>query len=105
MRRKYKTKEAELEDMLVDKITNLGGIAWKFVSPGTVGVPDRIVMINGKLVFVEMKRPSKQMTEIQKWRRQQIEREGFDVMCLNSEEQVAEFVDRIIKERKYKDAN
>ncbi len=51
-----------------------------------------------------MKRPSKQMTKIQKWRRQQIEREGFKVMCLNSE-QVAEFVDRIIKERKYTDAN
>lgn len=96
--KKNKNSEATLEKRLVTKITNLGGIAWKFTSPGTIGVPDRIIMFQGKLCFVEMKAPGKQMREIQKWRKEQIEREGFPVMCLNSEEQVDEFINCIIRE-------
>lgn len=95
--RKNKTSEATLEKRLVTKITDLGGIAWKFTSPGTIGVPDRIIMFQGKLCFVEMKAPGKQMREIQKWRKEQIEREGFPVMCLSSEEQVDEFVEELIR--------
>lgn len=97
MKRINKTPEAKLEKRLVDKITNLGGLAWKFTSPGTVGVPDRIILFQSKLYFVEMKAPGKEMREIQKWRKTQIEREGFPVICLNSVEQVDAFVDSLVK--------
>ncbi len=36
----------------------LGGVAYKFVSPGNAGVPDRIcVMPEGLVYFVEVKKP------------------------------------------------
>lgn len=37
----------------------------KFVSPGHVGVPDRILMANGQVLFIELKSPGKKATAIQ----------------------------------------
>jgi len=34
-------KESEIEARLVRGVKALGGVAYKFVSPGNVGVPDR----------------------------------------------------------------
>ncbi|WP_303015386.1 VRR-NUC domain-containing protein [Holdemania massiliensis] len=92
----YKTLEAELEKRLVDKVTNLGGLAWKFTSQGTIGVPDRIIMFCGKIFFVEMKAPGKDLREIQQWRKHQLEREGFTVLRLRTKEEVDEFVDSLV---------
>ena len=44
--------ERQVEKYLVDKVHNLGGIAWKFTSPGTAGVPDRIVADQGQHAYV-----------------------------------------------------
>lgn len=96
MSKRYQLLEADLEKRLVKKITDLGGLAWKFTSPGTIGVPDRIILFRGVMVFVEMKAPRKDMRAIQKFRATQIEREGFPVMQLNSVEQVDQFVDWLV---------
>ena len=49
-------KEKEIESYLVRKVKELGGTAYKFVSPGHDGVPDRLVCLPGGLVwFVELK--------------------------------------------------
>lgn len=41
--------EKEIEKYLREEIKKLGGIAYKFVSPGQVGVPDRICLIQDKI--------------------------------------------------------
>ena len=97
-RKSYKTLEADLEKRLVSKVTNLGGLAWKFTSPGTVGVPDRIILFQGRIFFVEMKAPRCDLRDTQKWRKLQIEREGFKVLRLRSEEEVDRFVETLMKE-------
>ena len=49
-------RESELEARLVRGVKAAGGVAYKFVSPGSVGVPDRLVVLpGGKVVFVELK--------------------------------------------------
>ena len=40
--------ENELEKKLRDKVKKLGGKAYKFVSPGNAGVPDRLVVLPRK---------------------------------------------------------
>lgn len=40
-------KESEIEARLVRGVKALGGVAYKFVSPGNVGVPDRVVVLPG----------------------------------------------------------
>lgn len=58
-------RERDIEQILVREVKNLGGRAYKFVSPGNNGVPDRIVVFaDGRVAFVELKakggRPTKQ---------------------------------------------
>lgn len=70
------TTEATLERRVCDYVRRLGGRAFKFVSPGCPGVPDRIcVLPYGRIVFIEVKRPgrenglSKQQKKIMNWLR------------------------------------
>ena len=49
-------RESELERILVDEIRNAGGKAYKWISPGNDGVPDRIVFFpDGEVYFLELK--------------------------------------------------
>lgn len=49
-------REKEIEKILVDEVRGLGGRAYKWVSPGNDGVPDRIVIFPGQWpIFVELK--------------------------------------------------
>ena len=50
-------REKDIEKILVAEVRKLGGRAYKWVSPGNDGVPDRIVIFPGKTpVFVELKK-------------------------------------------------
>lgn len=59
--------EKEIEKRLVKGIKKLGGKAYKFVSPGNAGVPDRIVILPDKQpIFIELKAEKGKLTELQK---------------------------------------
>lgn len=48
--------ETDVERHLKKLVEGLGGIAFKFKSPGYLGVPDRLcVLPSGKIFFVEVK--------------------------------------------------
>ncbi len=50
--------ESTFERKLCAYIKSLGGKAYKWVSPGAPGVPDRIVILpGGRIIFIEVKRP------------------------------------------------
>jgi hypothetical protein len=60
-------KERDIEMYLRDRVKALGGIAYKFVSPGHAGVADRIVLLPGGVVwFVEVKAPDGRMSPLQR---------------------------------------
>lgn len=49
--------ERDVERALVERVQAAGGQAYKFTSPGRRGVPDRIVLLPGRVPeFVELKR-------------------------------------------------
>ena len=51
-------KESTVERNIRRQVEALGGVAWKWVSPGRRGVPDRIRILPGPhIIFVELKRP------------------------------------------------
>lgn len=55
---KRKIKEATIEALFVRECKKLGLRAYKWVSPGCAGVPDRIVVHpDGVVSFVELKAP------------------------------------------------
>lgn len=49
-------REKAIEKLLVQEVKKLGGMAYKWESPGNAGVPDRIVIFPGQRpIFVELK--------------------------------------------------
>ena len=48
-------KESTVERNIRRQVEGLGGVAWKWVSPGRRGVPDRICILPGPhIIFVEL---------------------------------------------------
>lgn len=89
-------REKIIESRLVQEVQSRGSLCWKFTSPGTDGVPDRIVLMpGGKIAFVEVKAPGEKMRALQIRRKQQLERVGFSVYCLDSLEQIRPILDEV----------
>lgn len=82
-------REKKVEEKLVKAVKNMGSLAPKFVSPGFDGVPDRLVLLpHGKIAFIELKAPGKEMRPLQVRRKSQLESLGFSVYCIDSPEQI-----------------
>ena len=88
-------RETAIEAYLRDEIKKLGGKAYKFVSPGNRGVPDRLVLLpGGQALFVELKAPGKESTTLQLKKQGDIRKLGFDVSVIDTKAGVDEFVAR-----------
>ena len=81
--------EKNIERYLVRKVRETGGKAYKFVSPGNAGVPDRLVIFpSGRIVFIELKAPGKIPTNLQKAKHRELEKLKQRVFVIDSKEKV-----------------
>ena len=70
-------KESAIEARLVKGVKALGGRAYKFVSPGNVGMPDRLVILPDRPpLFVELKTETGRLSKRQLYQIAQLERLG-----------------------------
>ncbi len=89
-------RESEIEKKFRQAVVKAGGLCWKFTSPGTAGVPDRVVMLPmGRMAFVELKAPGEKMRPLQLRRKNQLERLGISVYCLDSIEEIPAVIEKI----------
>lgn len=89
-------REKTVEAKLVKAVKSMGGLALKFISPGLDGVPDRLVLLpGGKLAFIELKAPGKELRPLQVRRKRQLEALGFSVYCIDSPEQIGGIIHEI----------
>ncbi len=81
--------EKTIERKFFDEAKAAGGWAPKFTSPGTDGMPDRILLFpGGKIAFVEVKAPGKKPRPLQLTRHAALRRLGFKVFVLDGLEQI-----------------
>ena len=86
-------RERVIEAHLRDGVKRMGGIAYKFTSPGNTGVPDRLVLFpGGRLAFVELKAPGGRLSRMQERQIERIRGLGFRVSVLSSREEVDLFL-------------
>lgn len=82
-------RERNIEAYLRERVKALGGIAYKFVSPGHAGVADRIVLMPGGVVwFVEVKAPGGRLSPLQKLFAARMEELGMNYATVWSREDV-----------------
>lgn len=62
---KSKITESKIEKRFVAYCRTHGLLTYKFSSPAHRGVPDRVVMAGGKVMFLELKRPGNTPTALQ----------------------------------------
>ena len=83
------SRERDIEQKLVKAVKAAGGICPKFVSPGTDGMPDRIILFpGGRIAFAEVKSPGKKPRVLQVRRHGQLRKLGFPVFVLDDPEQI-----------------
>lgn len=84
--------EKEIEEKLLKVVKGLGGKCPKWVSPGSSGVPDRIILLpGGRIIFAELKRPKgSEVSALQKVWRRWLQALGFTVWHIYNERELAE---------------
>ena len=87
--------ELHIEQALKRAVEAHGGLCWKLVSPGTTGVPDRICLRAGRVVFVEVKAPGKKPRPIQLRRMSQLRAHGFTAFVVDSMDGIKEVLDAL----------
>ena len=91
-----KVVERDVECALVDNVRAAGGEAYKFVSPGRIGVPDRIVILPGKRpVFVELKSETGRLSAAQLRECQRLEALGQRVRIVSSIKEALSFAEKL----------
>ena len=86
-------REKEIEKVLTTEVKKLGGRAYKFVSPGNNGVPDRMVVFPGQApVFVELKTGKGQLSALQEVQIRRLRELGQKVFVAKGIDGVGQFL-------------
>lgn len=89
--------ESILEKKLSQRVKSLGGMFLKWVSPNFTGVPDRILLLNGKLFFVELKTPKGRLSKRQQRVHEMFKAQGFEPCVIHSEEEFNILLEEFLK--------
>ena len=90
-------REKTIEKKLVQAVKNEGGMYPKLVSPGTDGMPDRMVLLpEARIGFVEVKAPGAKPRPLQERRHEQLRELGFQVSVLDDPEQIPCIIEEIL---------
>ena len=93
-------RESFIEEKLTKAVRQNGGICWKFTSPGTAGVPDRIILMpEGRIAFVEVKAPGEKPRPLQQSRHRLLRRLGFKVYVLDASEDIEKIISEVKNDR------
>ena len=99
-------RENTIEQNLIKQVKKLGGMALKFVSPGTTGVPDRIVILPGGIIFfAELKRPGGAPRKRQGLMIRRLKELGAAAFVIDSKEKVEKVLQEITEEEVVQNEN
>ena len=89
-------REREIEKKLVKAVKAEGGMCPKLVSPGTDGMPDRLVMLpKARIGFVEVKASGKRPRPLQAKRHKELRDLGFHVFVLDDPKQIPDLLQEV----------
>lgn len=93
--KKPKKREKSVESYLKEQVEKLGGKCYKFESPGTAGMPDRIVVYKGCVVFIETKRPGARPRKLQQERIKELRAQHVPAFSIDTKDKVDNLIMRL----------
>ena len=91
-------RERDIENWLRQQIESMGGLAFKFVSPGNNGVPDRLAVLPGGVIyFIELKTDDGRLSPIQDWQQDRLRYRGANVVTINGMDEARAFVEEYLR--------
>lgn len=91
-------RESTIENYLGRLVKSRDGLYFKWVSPSNSGVPDRIVLLNRQVWFVELKAPGKKPRPLQHRCLVRLSAAGFNTAVVSTKEEADNLVARIFEE-------
>lgn len=85
-------RERKVEHYLDEQVTSHGGLTRKWVSPGRDGVPDRIVIYQGNVYFVEVKTVDGELSKNQEREHKRLTKVGGQVYTLYGHDEIDTWV-------------
>lgn len=80
--------EKEIEQKLVNYIKSKGGLCLKLNSTSMVGLPDRLVILPSRILFVELKAPKQKPRKVQIAVMNKLKALGCEVRVIDNLEQI-----------------
>jgi len=80
--------ESKIQASIKARFERAGWMVVKLIQTNCNGIPDLVCFKNGKTIFVEVKQPGREPTELQKFRHTQLTQQGFQVFTLTSEKDI-----------------
>ena len=89
-------REAVVERYFKKRCEAEGFLCYKFTSPGTDGVPDRVIIGHGLTLFVELKAPGEKPRKLQVHTFEEMRKHGARVYVIDTKEGVNEFLSDLL---------
>lgn len=89
--------ENDIEKYLIRRMKSIGALCYKFTSPGTRGVPDRIVIYQGDIFFVELKRPGGKPRKDQLKIMEKFNDQNVPIFVVDTKEKVDNFTKKVLR--------
>ena len=89
-------RDRDIEKWLRRQVESLGGLAFKFTSPGNDGVPDRLAVLpGGTIYFIELKTDRGRLSPIQVWQQDRLRQLGVNVAVIRGMDEAVEFIEEV----------
>ena len=92
-------QEKDIESRLAREVHRRGGLTFKFVSPGSVGAPDRIIITPcGMVWFVELKTETGRLSRMQQYQLERLQGIGANACVVYGLEYMLNTLEAIFRE-------
>ena len=80
--------ESKIQANIKARFERAGWMVVKLIQTNCNGIPDLMCLKNGKTIFIEVKQPGREPTELQKYRHYELIKQGFTVHVMTSEHDI-----------------
>lgn len=80
--------ESQIQAKISEQLQSAGWIVLRAITRSIRGYPDLEAFRDGRAIFIEVKRPGKKPTPLQKYRMNQLRKAGFSVYVMDSPDEL-----------------